>query len=134
MSSSTKDSRIFRMCDCASYTRSSAQPSRRLSPGIRLGSRAKGARMSPDSAFWNLNALVQEKPGLCGNGDSKFDPMSVSVTVNAERNQIFRCIMAEFTSKKNMMNLQHFCGTAILASPSIPVQNLNFERIVPLWI
>jgi hypothetical protein len=66
--------------------------------------------------------------------NSKLDPMSASVTVHAERNQIFRSIMAKFTSRIKMMDLQHFCGAAILASPSIPVQNLNFEGIVPLWI
>jgi hypothetical protein len=60
--------------------------------------------------------------------------MPASMTVNTERNQILRRIMAEFTSGIKMMDLQHFRGTAILASPSIPVQNLYFERIVPLWI
>ena len=50
-----------------------------------------------------------------------FDPMPASVTVNAKRNQIFRYIMAELTSGIQMMDLQHFSGTAILASPSIPI-------------
>jgi hypothetical protein len=68
------------------------------------------------------------------NRDLKFDPMPPSMTDNTERNQILRCIMAEFTSGNNMMDLQHFSGAAILASPSIPIQNLNFERIVSLWI
>ena len=58
---------------------------------------------------------------LGGNGDSVFDPMPASVTVNAKRNQIFRYIMAELTSGIQMMDLQHFSGTAILASPSIPI-------------
>lgn len=60
--------------------------------------------------------------------------MPASVTVNTKRYQIFLCIMAELTSGIKMMDFQHFCGTAVLASPSIPLQDLNFERIVPLWV
>jgi hypothetical protein len=37
--------------------------------------------------------------------------------------------MAELTSGIKMMGLQHFCGTAILASPSIPVQDFDFEML-----
>jgi hypothetical protein len=70
---------------------------------------------------WDPQAPTGKKSDLCGNEDSAFDPMPPSVTVSTERNQIFRCIMAKLTSAFKMMDLQHFCGTAILASPSIPV-------------
>lgn len=56
--------------------------------------------------------------------------MPASVTGNAECDQIFQRIMAEFTSEIKMMDFQHFCGTAILASPSIPIQNLNLKRLI----
>ena len=60
--------------------------------------------------------------------------MPVSVAFNTKRNQIFRCIMAEFASGIQMMDFQHLCGTAILASPSISIQDLDFERFVALRI
>jgi hypothetical protein len=60
--------------------------------------------------------------------------MSFSVTIHTKRNQIFRCIMAQLTAGIQMMDLQHLCGAAILASPSIPVQDLDFECFVFLHI
>jgi hypothetical protein len=62
-----------------------------------------------------------KKSDLYRNGDSAFDLMPPSMTVSTKRNQILRCIMAKLTSGIKMMDLQHFCGTAILALPSIPV-------------
>jgi hypothetical protein len=56
--------------------------------------------------------------------------MPVFVTLDAKRDQIFQCIMAELTSAIQMMDFQHCCGTAILAAPSIPIQDLNPERFV----
>jgi hypothetical protein len=60
--------------------------------------------------------------------------MPASVTVNTKRNQVFRCIMTELTSRFHMMDFQHHCRTAILTSPSISVQYLIFECFVPLRI
>ena len=60
--------------------------------------------------------------------------MPAFVTGNAKRNEIFPRIVAELTPGVQMMDFQHLCGTAILASPSIPVQDLNFERFVALRI
>jgi hypothetical protein len=86
--------------------------------------------MSPNLVSWDPHAPTGKKSDLCRNENSAFDLMPPSVTVGTKRNQIFRCIMAELTSGIKMMDLQHFCGTAILASPSIPTQDLNLERLV----
>lgn len=56
--------------------------------------------------------------------------MPTSVTVNTKCNQIFQGIMAELTPGIQMVDFQRFCGTAILASPSIPIQDLNLERLI----
>lgn len=58
--------------------------------------------------------------------------MPASVTVNTKGNKVFRHIMTELASAIKMMDLQHFNGTAVLASPSISVQDLYFELFVLL--
>jgi len=66
--------------------------------------------------------------------DSAVDPMPASVTANTKRNQVFRCIMTELTSGIQMMDFQHSCRTAILTSPTIPLQDLILECLVHLRI
>lgn len=58
--------------------------------------------------------------------------MSASVTFDAERNQIVQAIMTKLTPRFQMMDFQHVCGTAILATPSISAQYLIPECFVHL--
>ena len=77
--------------------------------------------MSPNFDPLESLAPTRKKRNFCGNKDSAFHPMPMSVTVDTKRNQILQCIMAELTPGVLVMDLQHLRGTAILASPSIPV-------------
>jgi hypothetical protein len=79
----------------------------------------------PDIHISKLHACATDRvngrdaKGLFASDDAAVDSMPTSVTVNTKRNQIFRYIMAELTPGIQMMDFQHFCGTAILATPSI---------------
>jgi hypothetical protein len=66
--------------------------------------------------------------------DSAVNPMPASVTVNAKRNQVIRGIVTELTPRFYVMDFQHLCRTAILASPSISFQHFILERLVPFGI
>jgi len=86
--------------------------------------------MSPNLIFWNHLHQRARSETFVVIKDSAFHPMPMPVTVNTKRNQIFQCIMAELTPGVQVMDFQHFCRTAILASPAIPIQNLDFEYFV----
>ena len=50
-----------------------------------------------------------------------------SVTVRAERNEIFLCIITEQAARANVMNLKIFLRTAVLATPPVPLQNCSLK-------
>jgi hypothetical protein len=52
---------------------------------------------------------VERDEKSCAGEVSAVEPMPASVTVNAKRNQIIRCIMTEFTPRLFMMDFQHSC-------------------------
>lgn len=64
----------------------------------------------------------QAKMRHAGN---EFDSTLVppSVTVNTERNQVIERIVAQLTSFDEMMHLQVFRRTAVLASPSVSLEH-----------
>jgi hypothetical protein len=72
--------------------------------------------------------------------DSSFDDtgdssaVSTFVTVNTKSDQILRYVMAQLTPGFQVVDLEQFCGTVVLASPSIAVQDQYFERLVLLHI
>ncbi len=57
-----------------------------------------------------------------------------SVTANAKRNQIKRCVVTELTSSFQMVDLEVPWSTAILASPSVTLQDLVMKRFVLVWV
>jgi hypothetical protein len=52
------------------------------------------------------------------------------VARRAECNQIVQCIVAEAASFHQMMHLQLFRRTAVLASPSIPFEHSSMKQLV----
>jgi hypothetical protein len=52
------------------------------------------------------------------------------MTTGAKRNQVLHHVTAELASALHVMDLQAFHGTALLASPSISLQNLDSQFLV----
>jgi hypothetical protein len=47
----------------------------------------------------------------------------LSVTVDTERNQIFKLVVPKLASSGEMMHLQEFRGAAILTSPAVSFEH-----------
>jgi hypothetical protein len=73
--------------------------------GIRLRYPERRGAYVTKFDFLESLAPTRKKRNFCGNKDSAFHPMPMSVTANTERNQILQCIMAELTSGIKMMDL-----------------------------
>ena len=58
--------------------------------------------------------------------------MMPSVTVNTERDEVIKSIVAEFASSGKMMGLQIFRRPATLASPTVSFKHSIAERLVCL--
>ena len=54
------------------------------------------------------------------------------MTFDAQRDQVFEAVMPELTPQLDVMNLQVLDCAAILAAPSIPLENLPTKVLVCL--
>jgi len=60
--------------------------------------------------------------------------MKLPVAIHAERGQIFFRVVFEQTPVLNVMNLEVCPSTAMLATPSVALQNASMQYFVGFWI
>jgi hypothetical protein len=56
------------------------------------------------------------------------------VTVSAERDQIFVCVVTQPASRANVMDLETIGTAAILASPAVTFQHFGAESAIRTWV
>jgi hypothetical protein len=60
--------------------------------------------------------------------------VGVTVTIGAKSNQIFASIIAKCAARTNMVRLEAFRSSAILASPAIPVQDVDTKLAIGISV
>jgi len=60
--------------------------------------------------------------------------MDATVTVSAERDQIFVCVVTQPASRANVVDLETIGTAAILASPSVALQHFGAEFAIRIWV
>jgi hypothetical protein len=60
--------------------------------------------------------------------------MKLTVAISAERDQIFVCVIAKRTPRTNVVHLEAFRGSAVLASPSIPLEDIAVKLAVGILL
>jgi hypothetical protein len=58
----------------------------------------------------------------------------VTVTISAERNQVFICIVTQQASRAHVMHLKTIGGPAVLASPAVALQHFGAEFAIRIWV
>jgi hypothetical protein len=60
--------------------------------------------------------------------------MDATVTVSAERDQIFVCVVTQPASRMDVVYLETIGPAAILASPPVALQHFGTEFAIRIWV
>jgi hypothetical protein len=60
--------------------------------------------------------------------------MGITVAISAERYQIFICVVTQSASRANVVDLKTIGSPAILASPSVALQDFGVEFAIGIWV
>ena len=76
------------------------------------------------------SACARETLGL----DVHRDKMTLTMAICAKGDQIFGSIIAKRATRTNMVHLKLFRGTAILASPTIPFEDIVTKLVIGISV
>ena len=60
--------------------------------------------------------------------------MDVTVAISAERDQIFVCVVTQYASRTNVVDLKMIGTAAELASPAVTLQDFGVEFAIRIWV
>jgi hypothetical protein len=60
--------------------------------------------------------------------------VDVTVAINAERDQIFVCVVTQQASRAHVVDLETIGTAAILASPAVTFQHFGAEFAIGIWV